>query len=1055
MSNEKESVDDISSQSLEDKLKIYLKIKPPFGSDKNYYNISEDKKTLSILYDTTKEKTNKTLKSPMSPIELDKIFDYLDENSYIYEDIMRDCITESLEGENFTFVCYGSSNSNKHHLIIGKPDSYDNITTRGLFPRFLEGYLKKINSNEGLSNVITIYLSYFIINNNNLIDLSQLIGKNDLEQLTENELFKKYSKELSNNNNYNLLRNIKKNICENEKDSLFFLTRILNIFDKLEVNSSHILSWSYFNIIVYITDNNGKTISTITFIIMPGNEIIFQNDKLQQSNKNKSSAKLPKKTQINNPNNNSNINNEKLIKNTLNEFNYSVNDLIKIFNTISGTKFNSQSKLFSILGNLSFDLGSENKNKIRKYRIIGSMYGNSLYFNESKNTLTFLSECKKTINRNLNKNTKEGIKKEKKYSEDLEKTIRIINRLMEKIKNKDEQIYDLESKVSSQESKLNEINNILDSQDANSLALQYNYKKQIETLKQLFGFTGDINNLLKDKKESEEFLYTKFIRNTTEENNIKTKKIDELKKEISQLECENQRLKNLLQIKHNDLTMVEIIKSIRLAKNAKSSEINTNNIHGKIIEELTKKNSNLQKQINILKNEIQFKKNILTNLPEFLTKIPNYSKSSEKSNKTNNDDDIQKIMKLNETENKNLIGKYESILNTKKKDILSQNDYYNNIDLNFKNEKEKYYNELIGLFKILLSLITSHKKLFLEDVSVFYKKNILLEIVNKEEEKINPMNYPILYKYIEKKENIITHKKSKSNTFTNNKLFLLKSEKSDNKKGKKLYDNEDNENKQRMNNIIQIIKTNIEMKEKVYSLDEMWEEKFKLFKYIPKKKEQQLFYMSEEELQQYIRRSLNRVKDIESYINKYFKFKNGKINKFNVEEEQISEIKDKIKICQKQINELIEKSKKLKLIMEQKDKLLQEAQCENYDLKQKLVRFNIINTDYKDNFSPKIRNKSKCNDSKNSMSLHKKYNTFDNYNKDIYNSTNRANKSKRKIANMKELFTLHDNIDCSLQNTVNSNTMFSTPVCKNNHDFNRIRPISTFNKYNPYFQITG
>ena len=358
--------------------------------------------------------------------------------------------------------------------------------------------------------------------------------------------------------------------------------------------------------------------------------------------------------------------------------------------------------------------------------------------------------------------------------------------------------------------------------------------------------------------------------------------------------------------------MVEIIKSIRLAKNAKSSEINTNNIHGKIIEELTKKNSNLQKQINILKNEIQFKKNILTNLPEFLTKIPNYSKSSEKSNKTNNDDDIQKIMKLNETENKNLIGKYESILNTKKKDILSQNDYYNNIDLNFKNEKEKYYNELIGLFKILLALITSHKKLFLEDVSVFYKKNILLEIVNKEEEKINPMNYPILYKYIEKKENIITHKKSKSNTFTNNKLFLLKSEKSDNKKGKKLYDNEDNENKQRMNNIIQIIKTNIEMKEKVYSLDEMWEEKFKLFKYIPKKKEQQLFYMSEEELQQYIRRSLNRVKDIESYINKYFKFKNGKINKFNVEEEQISEIKDKIKICQKQINELIEKSKKLK-----------------------------------------------------------------------------------------------------------------------------------------------
>ena len=70
--------------------------------------------------------------------------------------------------------------------------------------------------------MIIIYLSYLIVNNNNLIDLSQLNGRDDLEQLTENDLFKKYSKELSNNNNYNLLRNVKKIFAKMKKIIYFF-----------------------------------------------------------------------------------------------------------------------------------------------------------------------------------------------------------------------------------------------------------------------------------------------------------------------------------------------------------------------------------------------------------------------------------------------------------------------------------------------------------------------------------------------------------------------------------------------------------------------------------------------------------------------------------------------------------------------------------------------------------------------------------------------------------------------------------------------------------------
>lgn len=59
-----------------------------------------------------------------------------------------------------------------------------------------------------------------------------------------------------------------------------------------------------------------------------------------------------------------------------------MNDIIKKFNTPTDIKFNPQSKLFSILGNLAFDLGDDKKNIKRKYRIIGSIYGNCFSLNQ-------------------------------------------------------------------------------------------------------------------------------------------------------------------------------------------------------------------------------------------------------------------------------------------------------------------------------------------------------------------------------------------------------------------------------------------------------------------------------------------------------------------------------------------------------------------------------------------------------------------------------------------------------------------------------------------------
>ena len=97
-----------------ERIKVYLKIKPSLASDKIFYNVSKDKKILSLLDDLTLDDSKKSKK-----IEVDKIFTNKDENSYLYEEIMRNCVKNSLNGDNYTFVSYGDSYSEKHSLIIG------------------------------------------------------------------------------------------------------------------------------------------------------------------------------------------------------------------------------------------------------------------------------------------------------------------------------------------------------------------------------------------------------------------------------------------------------------------------------------------------------------------------------------------------------------------------------------------------------------------------------------------------------------------------------------------------------------------------------------------------------------------------------------------------------------------------------------------------------------------------------------------------------------------------------------------------------------------------
>ena len=109
-----------------------------------------------------------------------------------------------------------------------------------------------------------------------------------------------------------------------------------------------------------------------------------------------------------------------------------------------------------------------------------------------KETLEFLLKCKILLNKKKSKFKEPKKKKSKNESE-----------------KKDDVIKDLESKIKVQEKKIEELNNLVDYKQTKSDMLKANYKRQIEILKEIFNFNGDIDNLLNNKNQKKKNIQEK------------------------------------------------------------------------------------------------------------------------------------------------------------------------------------------------------------------------------------------------------------------------------------------------------------------------------------------------------------------------------------------------------------------------------------------------------------------------------------------------------------------------------------------------------------------
>ena len=95
------------------------------------------------------------------------------------------------------------------------------------------------------------------------------MGK-DISSLKENTIF---NSGIDIGNNKEILNSIKKVPIENCGDVVFFLNKVFSHLLEIDYESIyHLYSHSYFIFNIYITDNNGKNISNLIFIILNGSE---------------------------------------------------------------------------------------------------------------------------------------------------------------------------------------------------------------------------------------------------------------------------------------------------------------------------------------------------------------------------------------------------------------------------------------------------------------------------------------------------------------------------------------------------------------------------------------------------------------------------------------------------------------------------------------------------------------------------------------------------------------------------------------------------------------
>ena len=487
--------------------------------------------------------------------------------------------------------------------------------------------------------------------------------------------------------------------------------------------------------------------------------------------------------------------------------------------------------------------------------------------------------------------------------------------LLEKMKYKEQQIYDLETKIKAQEKYIDILNKKLKEKDINISTLIQSYKFQLSEFIKLFGFKRKFKISPKEEDNSYKFDFTRIIQKAQDDNKIKDLKIEKLKEEIKQIERENNQLKLLIEIKKNDEIMVEIYKSLEKQNKLKKEVALCQNDEKFKIKDLIKKNNNLEKKIVEIKKTKDFNSNIIKNFP--------YSYNSFIYNGINTDINIEKkqikkeLEKIKEEENREtqiIINKYINIIEQNKKEIINRNIFLNKIDDIYIEEIKKYEEELIRIFNLIQNFINIYYKSFYSDCSLFLRKEDCDKFFEKEFKQLNLLNFPLLYKELNDKKEKDPNKKKKLKIFSRN-INVIDCKKID-----------------------LVNSMNYKEKYENYSIEEIISEKNKLFSKIKMRTKEELKNLTIEELVSYLLSLNNFLVDYDNFINKYICLKNKYLNKssFDLSQNQIKNIKLKTFNTNSKIKEMALKQQQSIVVMESSSKVIQKLKEENIKLSERL-----------------------------------------------------------------------------------------------------------------------
>ena len=916
-------------------IKSFLRIETPKIKDVPFYEIDTSKNLITLYNPSDKKPSDRS-----STFELDKIFTNENENSYIFEEICLNTIKDCLEGFSYSFISYGETASKKIDVLIGNiEDSVSNINHRGIYPRLLEGLMKKIKRNEIKENKFNLSMSFFMVYKNNLIDLS-VLKDIDNNNISRNTLF---SKAFTIKNETDIINNMSKIKIVKIEEHLLFINKILSTISNIEKNSKeNIFSDSHICLVLYLTNKqNNKIIKTsnISFILLNGSEYLYSSE----------TGKLVSQEE------NSNIINKKVVegakKNLETQFTfetvYNCLKSVKCLDNEIYKKYNINKKenlLFSNLTTVLYNICFADDIEKIKFRIIGTIYPNTGFHQTVKDTVLFLYDC-----RNIIKRKKDEVHN---FQNLYDASAEIIE------KKKDDYIFQLENKVKNQKKRIDELLKNLNQKENKITFLQNTYIEQINTVKKKLNFPGDISVLIAGDENTKE---ANFVREMREYQDILKRNqgnIHILEKKLKLANEEILKLKNKNVVKNSDETMVNYYLSLRQQEENRNKEDNSIRVLYKQIDGL-KQEIKVKDQINNeLKKEIEKKNDILFNLPlsfkenytlnkDFLnTKNKENSVKSDKASENKNeklsnnnsesdnlDNDIyygEKIQKINEENKKNieiLKLKYETILADKNKEFEDiQINIKNNDDFH-KKEIFLWKNELIKYNEKFMELLSNYKRIFFSKfppqysiVTLKNKKEEFDEILFNLEKEINHLNFPKLFHQLESENNLgitVTGSAANMRKTLAKKIQNNIISKENDKKSEEKFENY----KKNMPPIpVQKIKNTVE--------EIMGNKK------IIRKKED-LESMSKEGIIIHCLDLNKKVEEIENFLEKYTQYRKGfNIEEFenniNYKEKNIKELNEKIDKLRNDLDEQIQANYNSMNVINTQNRIIDKFQREKY-----------------------------------------------------------------------------------------------------------------------------